>query len=109
MLVELLGIGMGLGKASVYKYIPEYFPDDVGAAGGLVGTLGALGGFVLPLGFGYLDAASGHPESCFWLMTALMLTCLLWLHLVVIDIRRRRTRQVGTAAGAMIDADAIRG
>ncbi len=48
LLVELLGIGMGLGKASVYKYIPEYFPNDVGAAGGLVGSLGALGGFVLP-------------------------------------------------------------
>ena len=109
VLVELLGIGMGLGKASVYKYIPEYFPDDVGAAGGLVGTLGALGGFFLPLGFGYLDAATGRPESCFWLMTALLLSCLLWLHLVVIDIRRRGVRQVDLAAGALIDADAIRG
>ena len=59
---------MGLGKASVYKYIPDYFPNDVGAAGGLVGTLGALGGFFLPLGFGYLDKATGRPESCFWLM-----------------------------------------
>jgi NNP family nitrate/nitrite transporter-like MFS transporter len=108
-LVELLGIGMGLGKASVYKYIPEYFPDDVGAAGGLVGTLGALGGFILPLGFGYLDAATGRPESCFWLMTALMLSCLLWLHLVVVDIRRRRLREDDPAAGAMIDADANQG
>ena len=39
-LVEVLGIGMGLGKASVYKYIPEYFPNEVGAAGGLVGHAG---------------------------------------------------------------------
>jgi NNP family nitrate/nitrite transporter-like MFS transporter len=87
-LVEVLGVGMGLGKASVYKYIPEYFPNDVGAAGGLVGTLGALGGFVLPIGFGYLESASGHPESCFWLMTGLLASCLIWLHLVVIEIRR---------------------
>ncbi|HET6147082.1 MAG TPA: nitrate/nitrite transporter [Polyangia bacterium] len=94
-LVEVLGIGMGLGKASVYKYIPEYFPDDVGAAGGLVGTLGALGGFFLPIGFGYLESASGRPESCFWVMAALMLSCLLWLHLVVMDIRRR-SRSSGT-------------
>ncbi|MBC7173187.1 MAG: NarK/NasA family nitrate transporter, partial [Polyangiaceae bacterium] len=36
-LVEVLGIGMGIGKASVYKYIPEYFPADVGLVGGLVG------------------------------------------------------------------------
>jgi len=98
-LIEVLGIGMGLGKASVYKYIPEYFPSDVGAAGGLVGTLGALGGFFLPIGFGYLEAATGRPESCFWVMTALMTSCLLWLHLVVIDIRRR-SRTVDKAESA---------
>ena len=39
---------MGVGKASVYKYVPNYFPNDVGAVGGLVGALGALGGFILP-------------------------------------------------------------
>lgn len=102
LLVELLGVGMGLGKASVYKYIPEYFPNDVGAAGGLVGSLGALGGFVLPIGFGYLETASGHAESCFWLMTALVLACLLWLHLVVTDIRRQRSRTLATGAVAPV-------
>ena len=102
LLVELLGIGMGLGKASVYKYIPDYFPNDVGAAGGLVGSLGALGGFFLPIGFGYLETASGHPESCFWLMTGLVLACLLWLHLVVIDIRRQRTRARADAGMAPV-------
>ena len=95
ILVEILGVGMGLGKASVYKYIPEYFPKDVGATGGLVGTLGALGGFFLPIGFGYLESASGRPESCFWVMTILMAACLVWLHLVVAGIRRRtRTAEV---------------
>lgn len=82
------------------KYIPEYFPNDVGAAGGLVGSLGALGGFFLPIGFGYLETASGHAESCFWLMTALVLACLLWLHLVVTDIRRQRSRASATAVVA---------
>jgi NNP family nitrate/nitrite transporter-like MFS transporter len=86
--VEILGVGMGVGKASVYKYVPEYFPRDIGAAGGLVGSLGALGGFFLPIGFGYLDTATGHPESCFWLMTALIGTCLLWLHVVVTRLKR---------------------
>jgi NNP family nitrate/nitrite transporter-like MFS transporter len=94
LLIEVLGIGMGLGKASVYKYIAEYFPNEVGAAGGLVGTLGALGGFVLPLGFGYLDKSSGRPESCFWIMGALVLACLVWLHTVVSGMRRRNTVRV---------------
>jgi len=34
-----LGCAMGIGKASVFKYIPDYFPNDVGAAGGVVGAL----------------------------------------------------------------------
>lgn len=85
--VEVLGVGMGLGKASVYKYIPEYFPDDVGATGGLVGTLGALGGFVLPLTFGALETSTGKPESCFWVMLFLILTCLVWLHFVVLSMK----------------------
>ena len=96
-LVEVLGIGMGIGKASVYKYIPEYFPKDVGAVGGLVGTLGALGGFILPLAFGYLDASTGRPESCFWVMLALILTSLAWLHVVVIDLNRRARFQADRA------------
>ena len=87
--VEVLAIGMGIGKASVYKYIPEYFPHDVGAVGGLVGTLGALGGFLMPLGFGYLERATGQPESCFWIMLALVAWSFAWLHLVVTALKRR--------------------
>ena len=49
LLVFAVGVAMGIGKASVYTYIPQYFPKDVGAVGGLVGAIGGLGGFVLPL------------------------------------------------------------
>ncbi len=45
-LVFVLGCAMGVGKAAVYKHIPDYFPADVGSVGGLVGMLGGLGGFV---------------------------------------------------------------
>jgi NNP family nitrate/nitrite transporter-like MFS transporter len=92
--VEVLGIGMGIGKASVFKYIPDYFPRDVGAVGGLVGTLGALGGFLLPLAFGYLEALTRNPQSCFWVMALLLAWSFLWLHLVVLGLKRRdRTRE----------------
>jgi MFS transporter, NNP family, nitrate/nitrite transporter len=96
--VQILGICMGIGKASVYKYIPEYFPDDVGSVGGLVGTLGALGGFVLPLAFGYLEVASGRPESCFWVMLILVAWSFLWLHGVVTRLRRDGANRLDTAA-----------
>ena len=54
-----------IGKASVYKYIPNYFPNDVGAVGGMVGLLGALGGFILPPVFGALGRWTGTPQMAF--------------------------------------------
>jgi NNP family nitrate/nitrite transporter-like MFS transporter len=82
-LTLLLGVGMGVGKASVYKFVPDYYPKDVGLVGGLVGTLGGLGGFVLPLSFGYIESVTGRPESCFYALSVLSVVCLAWLHLVV--------------------------
>jgi NNP family nitrate/nitrite transporter-like MFS transporter len=93
-LIELLGIGMGIGKASVYKYIPQYFPSDVGLVGGLVGTVGALGGFLLPLAFGYLDELTGTPRSSFGVMLALLVWSFAWLHLVIRALRQERGNAV---------------
>jgi NNP family nitrate/nitrite transporter-like MFS transporter len=83
VLLFLVGVGMGIGKASVYKYIPNYFPKDVGAVGGLVGLFGALGGFILPKLFGTLGRATGVPQAAFVVLLALSLGSLVWLHLVV--------------------------
>jgi MFS transporter, NNP family, nitrate/nitrite transporter len=43
-----MAIGMGFANAAVFKMVPEYAPHAVGGAAGLVGGLGAFGGFVLP-------------------------------------------------------------
>jgi NNP family nitrate/nitrite transporter-like MFS transporter len=76
--VFLLGCGMGVGKAAVYKYIPEFFPHDVGAVGGLVGMLGALGGFVLPPAFVYLHEATGLPQTAFLVILLLTAASVAW-------------------------------
>ncbi|SEW27506.1 MFS transporter [Natrinema salifodinae] len=44
----LLGIGIGVANAAVFQLVPTYVPEAVGGASGLVGGLGAFGGFVLP-------------------------------------------------------------
>src|SRR5690606_25920323 len=49
VVIFILGFFMSLGKAAVYKHIPTYYPQNVGAVGGLVGMIGGLGGFFLPL------------------------------------------------------------
>jgi len=70
---------MGIGKAAVYKYIPEYFPDDVGVVGGIVGVLGGLGGFVGPILFGELLGTTGIWTTCWMLLFAVALWSLLWM------------------------------
>lgn len=82
-LMVVVGCCMGIGKASVYKYVPDYYPQDVGAVGGLVGMLGAVGGFVLPPVFGALGRWTGTPQSAFIALFVLTLGSLVWLHLVV--------------------------
>lgn len=91
-LVFLIGVGMGVGKAAVFKYIPDYFPKDVASVGGLVGLLGALGGFVLPLMFGYLKAWTGLAQTPFVVLFALVAVSFLWLHVVVLGIKRKEAR-----------------
>lgn len=85
-LVVMVGVAMGVGKAAVYKYIPEYFPRDVGAVGGLVGCLGALGGFFLPPLFAYAERVSGLPQTTWLILFLLTLVSLVWMHLTVIRI-----------------------
>ena len=70
--VFVLGFFMALGKAAVYKHIPVYYPNNVGAVGGLVGMIGGLGGFVLPIAFGALNDLTGLWTSCFMLLFLLV-------------------------------------
>ena len=76
----VLGFFMSLGKAAVYKHIPVYYPDRVGAVGGVVGLVGGLGGFVLPIAFGALNDLTGVWQSCFWLLFLIVSASALWMH-----------------------------
>lgn len=104
-LVFVVGVMMGIGKASVFRYIADYFPRDVGAVGGLVGAVGGVGGFVLPLLFAWAHDASGRSESTFVVLLVAALVSLVWLHLVVIKMRRdERRRATAASGGEVLDA-----
>ena len=90
VLVILIGSVWGIGKAGVYKHIPDYFPDEVGVVGGMVGVLGGLGGFFCPIIFGYLLEGTGLWTSCWMFMLLLSAICLIWMQLVIHNKMRKR-------------------
>ena len=79
----VIGSLMGIGKAAVYKHIPDYFPGDVGVVGGIVGVLGGLGGFICPVLFGYLLRGTGLWTTCWMFFLVLVGLLFFWMHLVV--------------------------
>ncbi len=89
MIIFVLGFFMSLGKAAIYKHIPVYYPNDVGSVAGIVGLIGGLGGFFLPLSFGLMNDYLNVWTSCFMLMFALVATAFLWMH-VSIRLRERQ-------------------
>ncbi len=91
--IFVLGFFMSLGKAAVFKHIPVYYPNHVGAVGGLVGMVGGLGGFVLPLAFGALLDLTGVWTSSFVLLFVLVSIALVWMHVAIRHMERSAERK----------------
>ncbi|MBP1845173.1 NNP family nitrate/nitrite transporter-like MFS transporter [Rhizobium petrolearium] len=89
VVIFVLGFMMSLGKAAVYKHIPAYYPESVGAVGGIVGMMGGLGGFILPIAFGVLKDMTGLWSSCFVLLFLIVAISLVWMHLSVKQLDRQ--------------------
>jgi NNP family nitrate/nitrite transporter-like MFS transporter len=100
VIVFVLGIAMGIGKAAVFKHIPHYFPDKVGSVGGLVGVIGGLGGFVMPILFGAMTQATHLPTTTFAFLFAVSVTCLAWMQVVV----RRMSKEAAPTIAEELEA-----
>ncbi len=79
-LMFLLGIAFAFGKASVFKYIADDYPENIGTISGIVGLAGGLGGFVLPIMFGALMDITGIRSSAFMLMYGVVWVSLIWMY-----------------------------
>ncbi len=55
----LMALGMGFANAAIFKLVPQYTPTAVGGAAGIVGGLGAFGGFAIPPLMGLFIEISG--------------------------------------------------
>jgi len=79
-LMFILGIAMAFGKASVFKYIADDYPKNIGTISGIVGLAGGMGGFVLPIMFGALLDLTGIRSSAFMLMYGVVWVSLIWMY-----------------------------
>jgi NNP family nitrate/nitrite transporter-like MFS transporter len=66
---------LGLGSGAVFKLVPTEFPESVGAATGIVGAAGGLGGFFPPLVMGVVKDATGDFVLGFVFLVAFALVC----------------------------------
>ncbi|MGV8843316.1 MAG: MFS transporter [Pseudomonas sp.] len=79
-LLFIMGIAFAFGKASVFKYIANDYPENLGAISGIVGLAGGLGGFILPIMFGALVDLTGVRSSSFMLMYGVVGVSLIWMY-----------------------------
>ncbi len=80
VLLFIVGIAFAFGKASVFKYISDDYPENIGAISGIVGLAGGLGGFILPIMFGALVDLTGVRSSSFMLMYGVVWVSLIWMY-----------------------------
>jgi len=71
-----MAAAIGLGNGAVFKLVPEYFPQSVGAVTGLVGAVGGLGGFFPPLALGIIRQRTGSFLWGFALLAVFAAVCL---------------------------------
>jgi NNP family nitrate/nitrite transporter-like MFS transporter len=72
----ILALGMGFANAAVFKLVPKYSPKAVGGAAGIVGGLGAFGGFVIPPLMGLFVKVNGSQGYAFGFVVFLVLALL---------------------------------
>jgi NNP family nitrate/nitrite transporter-like MFS transporter len=74
-----IAVALGLGTGAVFKLVPNWFPDQVGAVTGVVGAAGGLGGFFPPLVMALVKSFTGTYTLGFVLLALVAVACLIVL------------------------------
>ena len=98
LLLFALGVAFACGMASTFKYVGDDFQQNMGVVTGIVGMVGALGGFVLPIIFGIVLDWLGINSSCFMFLYGVV-----WVSLIlnyITEVRRLPVMGERIEAGA---------
>jgi len=97
MVLTVLGMALfGMGNGAVFQLVPQRFRQHLGAATGVVGAVGGLGGFLLPALLGILKQTTGSFGPAFALFGVAAFGAAAWLQWLVSREERWRQWRRGT-------------
>jgi len=97
MVLTVLGMALfGMGNGAVFQLVPQRFRLHLGAATGVVGAVGGLGGFLLPALLGILKQTTGSFGPAFALFGVAAFGAAAWLQWLVSREERWRQWRRGT-------------
>jgi len=74
---------LGMGNGAVFQLVPQRFRNEIGVATGIIGAIGGLGGFALPLILGLAKQLAGSFGPGFLALGLVAFTSFLLLVLLV--------------------------
>jgi NNP family nitrate/nitrite transporter-like MFS transporter len=89
-LLFVVGIAWGFGKASVFKFLSDEYPEQIGVASGIVGLAGGMGGFLLPIMFGALIDFTRINSVVFMLLYGATSVSLIWMYFTFAKDQQRK-------------------
>ena len=100
-LLFALGFAFACGMASTFKYVGDDFPENMGVVTGIVGLVGGLGGFLLPIIFGTVLDWLSISSSCFMFLYGVV-----WVSLILNYITEVKRLPV---MGETVETTSVRG
>ncbi len=76
-------VSLGMANGAVFQVVPQRFPREMGAATGIIGAIGGLGGFVLPTLLGTMKHVMGSFAAGFLVLALAALAAAVALRVLV--------------------------
>jgi NNP family nitrate/nitrite transporter-like MFS transporter len=87
LMVGALLVGMfclGMGNGATFQLVPQRFREEIGTATGIIGAVGGLGGFLLPMLLGLMKQTTGSFGPAFILLAMLAGGAAAWLQILTL-------------------------
>jgi len=85
VMVATLLVGMfclGMGNGATFQLVPQRFREEIGTATGIIGAVGGLGGFLLPMLLGVMKQTTASFAPAFVLLAVIAGGAAAWLQIL---------------------------